>query len=464
MKQEILKQIPGVDKLLNEPEVKKLSDKFGNELVVYSIRNVLEEVRENAFLNATVAEKDEIILKIKTEINGITESSLKPVVNATGIILHTNLGRAPFGKEILREIESVLTGYSNLEFDLKSGKRGHRNNLLRNILRFVTGAESAAVVNNNAAAVMLCLKTFADGKEVIISRGELIEIGGSFRIPDIMKTSGAKMVEVGTTNRTKISDYENAITPETKIIFKAHKSNYYIGGFTEEVELAKLAKLAKKHNLLFIYDLGSGLLRKPKNISLEREPDVKTSLEAGADLVTFSGDKLLGGPQAGIIVGKKELISQLEKAPLMRVLRVGKMTFAALSAVISKYLNEDELFSRLPIFQMINRNQADLQKMAKSLNAEFSRYKIPAKIVKSPAYCGGGTLPHLKIDSFAVQLISEQTKNFAENLFYSLLNLEKPILGILREGHLLFDVMTIFEDEIPYIAESVSKIINSEIK
>ena len=464
MKQEILKQIPGVDKLLNEPEVKKLSDKFGNELVVYSIRNVLEEVRENAFLNATVAEKDEIILKIKTEINGITESSLKPVVNATGIILHTNLGRAPFGKEILREIESVLTGYSNLEFDLKSGKRGHRNNLLRNILRFVTGAESAAVVNNNAAAVMLCLKTFADGKEVIISRGELIEIGGSFRIPDIMKTSGAKMVEVGTTNRTKISDYENAITPETKIIFKAHKSNYYIGGFTEEVELAKLAKLAKKHNLLFIYDLGSGLLRKPKNISLEREPDVKTSLEAGADLVTFSGDKLLGGPQAGIIVGKKELISQLEKAPLMRVLRVGKMTFAALSAVISKYLNEDELFSRLPIFQMINRNQADLQKMAKSLNAEFSRYKIPAKIVKSPAYCGGGTLPHLKIDSFAVQLISEQTKNFAENLFYSLLNLEKPILGILREGDLLFDVMTIFEDEIPYIAESVFKIINSEIK
>ena len=460
--QEILKRIPGVDKLLIDSEIKKLSDNFGKEVVVYSIRNVLRKIRKNALHEIPIPATDEIVHQIINEVSAITEIPFKSVINATGIILHTNLGRAPFGEKLLAAVSPILRGYSNLEFDLQTGKRGHRNDLLRNLLKFVTGAENAAIVNNNAAAVMLCLKTFATGKEVIISRGELIEIGGSFRIPDIMITSGAKMVEVGTTNRTKLSDYENAITYETAVIFKAHKSNYYIGGFTEEVELRELSKLAKTHNLLLIYDLGSGLLRKPKNIPLLTEPDVKSSLEAGTDIVTFSGDKLLGGPQAGIIIGKHDLISKLEKAPLMRVLRVGKMTYAALSFVISSYLNDEKLFSEIPLFKMLHRHKNDLKMLAENLATAFSKYDISSEIVESPSYCGGGTLPHLKIKSYAVRLLPNDEKDFAEKMFFALLNLETPILAILREGNLLFDVMTLFAEDISKIAASVNSILKNE--
>ena len=460
--QEILKQIPGVDKLLINSEIKKLTENFGKDVVVYSIRNVLRKIRKNALREIPIPATDEIVHQIINEISVITEIPFKSVINATGIILHTNLGRAPFGEKLLAAVTPILRGYSNLEFDLQTGKRGHRNDLLRNLLKFVTGAENAAIVNNNAAAVMLCLKTFAAGKEVIISRGELIEIGGSFRIPDIMKTSGAKMVEVGTTNRTKLSDYENAITSETAVIFKAHKSNYYIGGFTEEVELKELSKLAKAHNLLFIYDLGSGLLRKPKNIPLLNEPDVKSSLQAGTDIVTFSGDKLLGGPQAGIIIGKHDLISKLEKAPLMRTLRIGKMTYATLSFVISSYLNDEKLFSEIPLFKMIRRNKNDLKMLAKNLTTAFSKYDISSEIVESPSYCGGGTLPHLKIESYAVRLLPNDEKDFAEKMFFALLNSETPILAILREGNLLFDVMTLFAEDIFKIAASVNSILKNE--
>ena len=278
--QEELKKIPGVDKLLNLSEIRKLETKYGKELITFSIRQVLKKLREQV-QNGKKADKIEIILEnIKIQISKIAEKSLKPMINATGIVLHTNLGRAPLGKEIMRELEPIICRYSNLEFNLKTGKRGQRNSHISNLIKFITKAEDAVVVNNNAAGVMLCLKTFAEGKEVIISRGELIEIGGSFRIPEIMAASGAKMVEVGATNRTRISDYEKAITPNTKMIFKAHKSNYFIGGFTEEVKITELSHLVKKHSLLFVYDLGSGLLRKPDGLPLEKEPDVRSSLEA----------------------------------------------------------------------------------------------------------------------------------------------------------------------------------------
>ena len=250
----------------------------------------------------------------------------------------------------------TLSNYSNLEFDLKIGRRGQRNSHISELMKFVTQAEDAVVVNNNAAAVMLILKTFAEGKEVIISRGELIEIGGSFRIPEIMKASGCKMIEVGATNRTKLSDYENAITKDTALIFKAHKSNYYIDGFTEEVELSELSDLAREHELLFVYDLGSGLLRKPEGLPLEDEPDVRSSIKAGCDIVSFSGDKLLGGPQAGIIAGKSDLIQKIAKDPMMRALRVGKMTIAALSAVMRFYMKDEDLLTKVPIFLSNSNN------------------------------------------------------------------------------------------------------------
>ncbi len=452
MKEE-LKKIPGVDKLLNES--KALIAESGVDLVKFAIRESIKSERENILAGNKYSGISKITAEINSIVKSIAETSLKPMINATGVVLHTNLARAPLGDYVQQEMQKILSGYSNLEFNLSTGKRGQRNCHISELIKFVTGAEDAVVVNNNAAAVMLCLKTFSEGGEAIISRGELIEIGGSFRIPDIMEASGAKMVEVGTTNRTRLSDYENAITNETKVILKAHKSNYYIGGFTEEVDNEELVKLAKKHNLIFIYDMGSGLLRKPAGLPLQKEPDVKSTLKAGIDLVTFSGDKLLGGPQAGIIAGKKKYVSKIARDPMMRALRVGKMTYAALSAVIKCYLKDEDLLTKVPIFEMLNRDEKELKRLAQKLSDDLNKNIIENEIVTSKAQVGGGTLPDLVIDSLAVKLISND-KSFAKRTFDKLLELDRPILGILREGNLIFDVQSIFEKDIEYIAEQVS--------
>ncbi|MDP8200626.1 MAG: L-seryl-tRNA(Sec) selenium transferase [Candidatus Tenebribacter burtonii] len=457
MKEEMQK-IPGVDKLLNNAEIKILIVFYGSELVTFSIRRVLDKIRTNILAGEKSISIEDIIIQVKLILRSIGDRSLKEVINGTGIVLHTNLGRALLGDDVLEELKPIISNYSNLEFDLNTGRRGQRNSHISELMKFVTQAEDAVVVNNNAAAVMLILKTFAEGKEVIISRGELIEIGGSFRIPEIMKASGCKMIEVGATNRTKLSDYENAITKNTSLIFKAHKSNYYIDGFTEEVELSDLSDLAKKHKLLFIYDLGSGLLRKPEGLPLDSEPDVRSSLQAGCDIVSFSGDKLLGGPQAGIIAGRSELIQKIAKDPMMRALRVGKMTIAALSAVMRFYLKDEDLLTKVPIFEMLNRKKVDLQKLAEKLVFELKKINVKSEIIKSKAQCGGGTLPQLKIDSLAVKIIHEGNRNYAKKLHQKLLQLDKPILGILREGDLLFDVLSIKEKEIKYIAESMNLI------
>ena len=455
MKEE-LKKIPGVDRLLNEADIKKLIEEFGEELVKFAIRETVINERKNVQAGNEFSGLGIINKKIKTIVNSIAGSSLKPMVNATGIVLHTNLARAPLGDFVQQEMQKILSGYSNLEFNLTTGKRGQRSSHVSELIKFVTGTEDAVVVNNNAAAVLLCLKTFSESGEAIISRGELIEIGGSFRIPDIMKASGAKMVEVGTTNRTRLSDYEKAITKNTKVIFKAHKSNYFIGGFTEEVENEDLVKLAKKHKLIFIYDMGSGLLRKPAGLPLQKEPDVRSTLKIGIDLVTFSGDKLLGGPQAGIIAGKKKYVSQIAKAPMMRALRVGKMTIAALSAVVKCYLKDEDLLTKIPIFEMLNRDENELKKLAQKLSDVLEKNDVANEIVTSKAQVGGGTLPDLVIDSLAVKLVSYD-KGFAKRVFDELLKLDRPILGILREGNLLFDVQSIFEKDIEYIAVEIAK-------
>ena len=457
MKEE-MRKIPGVDKLLNNEVIKELTGLYGYELVTYSIRKVLNKIRTNILAGDKAINFDEIISQIKIVLRLIGDQSLIEVINGTGIVLHTNLGRALLGDHVLEELKPIISNYSNLEFDLKTGHRGQRNSHISELMKFVTQAEDAVVVNNNAAAVMLILKIFAEGKEVIISRGELIEIGGSFRIPEIMKASGCKMIEVGATNRTKLSDYENAITKNTALIFKAHKSNYYIDGFTEEVELSDLSDLAKKHGLLFVYDLGSGLLRKPEGLPLENEPDVRSSLQAGCDIVSFSGDKLLGGPQAGIIAGRSDLISKIAKAPMMRALRVGKMTIAALSAVMRLYLKDEDLLTKVPIFEMLNRKKNYLKKLVNELAVEFEKYVIKSEIIESKAQCGGGTLPQLKIDSLAVKIKHDGNRNYAKKLHQKLLELDKPILGILREGDLLFDVLTLSEKDIPIIAKALNSI------
>ena len=457
-----MQKIPGVDKLLINEEIKELIGLYGAELVTFSIRKALDEIRANILAGDKSPELNDIVSQIKILTRMIGDKSLIEVINGTGIVLHTNLGRALLGDHILEELKPIVSNYSNLEFDLKTGRRGQRNSHISELIKFVTQAEDAVVVNNNAAAVMLILKTFAEGKEVIISRGELIEIGGSFRIPEIMEASGCKMIEVGATNRTRLSDYENAITKDTALIFKAHKSNYYIDGFTEEVELSDLSDLARKHKLLFVYDLGSGLLRKPEGLSLENEPDVRSSLQAGCDIISFSGDKLLGGPQAGIIAGRSNLIQRITKAPMMRALRVGKMTIAALSAVMRFYLKDEDLLSKVPIFEMLNRKKIDLKNLADKLKSEFEKFSIKSEITESKAQCGGGTLPQLRIDSLAVKIIHKGNRNYAKELHKKLLELDKPILGILREGNLLFDLLTLSKEDIPIIAKALNSINNSE--
>ncbi len=448
--------IPSIEKVLQHEKIIFLIQKFGRNAVVNTIRDYFDKLRrENITFNNDF---DFFAKELLTILDEKFSSTLKKVINASGIILHTNLGRAPLGNYILSKIKNIAEGYSNLEFDLEKGKRGNRNSHIKKLIKSITGAEDAVVVNNNAAAVMLTLLTFAKDKEVIISRGELIEIGGSFRIPDIMKASGAKMIEVGTTNRTKLCDYEKAITSNTAIIFKAHKSNYFIGGFTEEVCIKDLAKLAKKHNLIMYYDLGSGLLKKPKNISDIEEPDVKFAIESGADVISFSGDKLLGGPQAGIIVGKNEFISKIEKNPMMRALRVGKLTLAGLSAVMQSYLNDDSLIKNIPIFNFLSRTQEELENLAIQLQNNLKKNDIESEIIDNEGQCGGGTLPHLRIKSKAIKLILNKEIKASE-IYRNLLLLKIPVLSILKKGEIIFDTLALSENDIPIIVNNLLTIL-----
>ena len=356
-------KLPAVNKLLNSKNIKPLTEKHGSNLVKYCIREVLNNLRQKLKQHKQIPDTAEIEKIIISEINSLSKQSLKPVINATGVVVHTNLGRSPLGKHLLKESFDTLTAYNNLEFDLEKGKRGHRNTHASKLLKYLTGAEDVVVVNNNAAAVMFILSTFAKNKEVIISRGELIEIGGAFRIPDIMETSGAKMIEIGTTNKTKIKDYEKAITENTAIIFKTHKSNYTIKGFTKEASLKEIVELGKKTGIPTVYDIGSGLLRKVDNNALKNEPDVKQAINTGIDMVCFSGDKLLGGPQAGIIAGKKKYINILKNHPLMRVLRVGKTTLTMLETACKYYLNDNDLFTKNILFKTLKRSINEKNKL-----------------------------------------------------------------------------------------------------
>lgn len=443
--------------LLIQDAVLPMTDTVGIEFVTFAIRQVLEQVRQNVLRGQAVSPMDEILDEVGRLVRLVSGPSLKPIVNGTGIVLHTNLARAPLGPAVASDLQPIVTGYSNLELDCKTGRRGSRNEHVRELVKFLTHAEDAIVVNNNAAGVFLALKVLADDHEVIISRGELIEIGGSFRMPDIMAACGARMVEVGTTNRTRLADYENAITPETRILFKAHRSNYTISGFTEEVETRQLAELAKAHNLVFVYDIGSGLLRKPPGLPLQNEPDVRQAMESGVDIITFSCDKLLGGPQAGVVAGRRDLVARIAKAPLMRTYRVGKLTIAALSTVLRCYLKEDDLFAKIPIFTILKESRNDRRKRAETLSEQMMRVDVQTKVVESTGHCGGGTLPDLAIDSYAVMpIISAAGKMSSELLYRNLLHLDRPVLGILREGNLLFDVLCIVDDEIPWIVEALA--------
>jgi L-seryl-tRNA(Ser) seleniumtransferase len=459
MQKKHLQKIPGVDYILEQNEIKELKKNFSDEFIKYSIRTVLNEIRSHSKKQIEVPSVHEIVEHVVNFVETNNRPTLKRVINASGIVLHTNLGRAPLGQNIFEQIKPAIVGYSNLEFDLNTGRRGKRTDHVIELLKFLTGAESALIVNNNAAALSLVLRTFAEEKETIISRGELIEIGGSFRLPEIMEASVTKMLEVGTTNRTRLSDYKKAITNKTAIILKTHKSNYAIEGFTEEVGLKELSALSKKNKLLMVYDIGSGLLFDQEKKELMQEPVVKKSFAAGADIVTFSCDKLLGGPQAGIIAGKKKLLDKISKNPLMRTYRVDKLTIAILSAVLRSYIKSKDRVD-LPIFNLLQRKKEDLEYLARRLKQEFDNLQLNAVIRESEAFSGGGSLPQVKLDSYSVTLIPpDNNKNFAKNIYRRLLTTEFPVLSILRKGEIHFDVFTIFENDIPTITKMVKSVV-----
>jgi L-seryl-tRNA(Ser) seleniumtransferase len=453
-----LHSLPSVDAVLKTEGMTRIASVHGRSLCVFAVRETLARERIVAREKDVMPDIDKIATLSASLATSLAVPSLIPVINATGVILHTNLGRAVLGEKVLSDISGIVRGYSNIEFNLTSGARGNRRDHIAALLRFCTGAQDALVVNNNAAAIVLALSTLAKKREVIVSRGELVEIGGEFRIPDIMAASGCRMVEVGTTNRTRIADYEKAITEKTSVIFKAHKSNYAMTGFVEEATLAQCALLAREKNIPFVYDLGSGMLRKPEGLPLGDEPDVRSAIAAGADLVLFSGDKLLGGPQAGIMAGNKDLVARCAKSPLMRALRVGKLTMAALASACLSYCDDASLVKNNPTFALLSRDSADIKRCAHLLLEKLEAHGVHAMVADTLGQCGGGTLPNVTIPSAAVIIEKSGPKRVdaLRNVFDKLRTGAPPVVAVFREGRLVFDMLAVAESDIPVLAHAIT--------
>ncbi|HHW01982.1 MAG TPA: L-seryl-tRNA(Sec) selenium transferase [Thermoanaerobacterales bacterium] len=459
-----MRKLPKMADLLEENEIKDLMEKFNRKYLTEVLRESLETVRVRmmeAFERGEVPDKSEN--ELKDEVISIAASklsflpySLKPVINATGVVLHTNLGRAPLPEEAIERIETAARTYSNLEFDLERGERGERYSHVRKLLCDITGAEDAMVVNNNAAAVLLCLSALAFGKEVVISRGQLVEIGGSFRIPDVMAQSGARLLEVGTTNKTHLEDYEKAINENTALLLKVHTSNFKMVGFTSCVTKEELINLGRKHNLPVMEDLGSGVLVDLKPYGLPEEPTVQDSIKAGMDLVTFSGDKLLGGPQAGIILGKKEYILKIKHHPLTRAVRIDKLTLAALEAVLRLY--KDGLWQHIPVLAMLTEPKDAMENRARKLSEALERVlngRGRVEIVDDVSQAGGGSLPGSEIPTRAVAVSVDGIS--AAELAERLRKVPVPVIARIKRDKLFFDMRTIADKDIEKMAEMVGE-------
>ena len=464
-KNQLYRRIPKVDVLLEEDGIQKLEERYGRSCVKRVVQDELERVR---ILIGEAVDETDVLKAVEQLPDSISKSlellytpNIRSVINGTGTILHTNLGRAPLNREHAERLAVIAAQYSNLEYDLQRGERGERNAHFESLLCRLTGAEAALVVNNNAAAVLLCLSTLAKSGEVIVSRGELVEIGGKFRIPDVMEQSGAVLVEVGTTNKTHLSDYEEAITEETKAILKVHTSNYQIVGFTESVAVPKLKAIAREHEIPIIEDLGSGALVDLSKYGISHEPMVQEAIKGGADVVCFSGDKLLGGPQAGIIVGRKCYIDKMKKAPLTRALRVDKFTTAALEMTLEEYLSEERAMHRIPVLKMISEMPDAVKQRAQKLKSQLEQRELPAQIVLETceSQIGGGALPLEKISSTAVAIRSEICS--ASEMEKRMRALPTPIIGRMINGAWAMDMRTIEEEQIPYIVDCIQNVLNS---
>jgi L-seryl-tRNA(Ser) seleniumtransferase len=434
-----LRQLPSVHELLEDPRGRQLTAEHGRPLVLFAVQRALERERHDG----TVAEPARRWGEVEAQIQALRRPRLRPVINATGVILHTNLGRAPLAREAAEAVATVATRYSNLELDLRTGKRGTRHDLVSEVLSHLTGAEAAAVVNNCAAATLLMLAALARGKEVLVSRGELVEIGGAFRMPDVMRLSGARMVEVGTTNRTRVEDYAAAITPRTAAILKVHASNFKVVGFTESAELSPLAGLAHEHGLLLLEDLGSGALLDTAEFGLASEPTIGQSLEAGVDLVACSGDKLLGGPQAGLLLGKAALVARALRHPLARAVRVDKMTLAALAATLDLYLRAGP--APVPVWEMLRQSPGEVAARANRLRDHLIAAGVEAETRPSASAIGGGSLPEEQLPTTVVAIID--SRRSAARLIDRLRAQEPPVIARIEGDRVVLDPRTLLPGE-----------------
>ena len=458
MSKHLLSQIPAINKILLLDEIKELMNTYTEVVIKSAIKQYIEEIKQ-AILNEELSEVPSLS-KIVGEVARIVEkedkNSLRRVINATGTILHTNLGRSLLSEKIKGNIESVAFNYSNLEFDIDNKKRGSRYVHLIDIIKKLTGAEDVLVVNNNAAAVLLTLNTLVKDQEIIVSRGELVEIGGAFRIPEIIKLSGGVPVEVGTTNKTHLKDYENAISEETGALLKVHTSNYKILGFTESVSNEEISYLARENELVSINDLGSGQFVDFSKFGLPYEPTVKEILDSGIDIVTFSGDKLLGGPQAGIIVGKKKYIEKMKKNQLTRALRVDKMTLASLEATLKLYLDEKEALEHIPTLHMISLSKERLFGKADVLKTKLSSFDFDIRIEEDKAEVGGGSYPVSYLESVAVKLTHR--KLHATEIERRLLEVEIPIITRIKDNSIILDMRTLRTREFDIVKVALEEV------
>lgn len=460
-KQRLLSKLPSVDEILKSAAGAELLQSYPRRFVAQGIREGIDSMRKDMLAGRSNGFSDEVLItNIKRIVASLSQLSLKPLINATGVVIHTNLGRSTLSNRALENIRRVSENYSNLEYDIEKGERGKRYTHIKRILREITGAEDALLVNNNAAAVLLCLNTFAKGKEVIVSRGELVEIGGSFRMPDVMASGGAILREVGTTNKTHLHDYENAITEHTSLILKIHRSNFRIVGFTDEVSIENLVALGRKYHIPVMFDLGSGCLIDLRPYGLHDEPAVQEIVKTGVDLTTFSGDKLLGGPQGGVIVGKKEHIEKIQKNPITRAVRIDKLTLAGFEATLMEYLDEEKAITSIPTLRMLLQKPREIRIRANTI-ARRLRKELGNAIVlvmADSSRAGGGALPERELPTF-VTAIRPQNMSVNE-LEEKLRRGSPPVITRIKEDTLILDARTIRDQDIPILVQTIKSILS----
>jgi len=475
---ELFRKLPSVDEVINGPGVAGLATSYGREPVADAVRAVISRLRLE--ITSGLLDEDGLLLAldglavaVEVQLRRSLTYSLRPVINATGVILHTNLGRAPLAEAAIKHIGETAANYSNLEFEVEAGVRGkrevHVERLLRKLLSDFAGlrpggtAEAAVatksetatiVVNNNAAAVLLALNSLADGGEVIVSRGELVEIGGSFRIPDVMAKSGAILREVGTTNRTRVTDYASAVNEQTRLILRVHRSNFEISGFTEQASNAELVALARKHNIPMMEDLGSGALFDLRAVGISGEPGVLDSLRSGVDVVTYSGDKLLGGPQAGLISGRADLIARMRSNSLFRALRVDKLIYAALEATLLAYVRHDH--NSIPVLRMMRLSKQEIDERASALAARVQRSRLRIEIIDGESLLGGGAAPSSVLPTRILALACEGFS--ADELARKLRGSEPPIIARVEDGRVLLDLRTVFPEQDAIVESALARI------